>query len=43
MNWVAEFDKWLPPTNNLCKNDDVKPRSFTVHVLRDIHKTIDAR
>jgi len=43
MNWVAEFDKWFPPTNHLDDNDEVKPRNFTVHVLRDIHKTIDAR
>jgi len=41
MNWVSEFEKWLPVTTTT--GSDVIPRKFPVHVLRDIHKTIDAR
>ncbi|CAK8689451.1 unnamed protein product [Clavelina lepadiformis] len=45
MNWVAEFNMWLPPKSK-CVNENparVWPRAFTVHLLCDIHKTVDSR
>nr|CAB3265409.1 helicase ARIP4-like [Phallusia mammillata] len=45
MNWVAEFDMWLP-LKSKCVNENpalVWPRSFSVHVLTESHKTVESR
>uniref|UniRef100_H2YW63 Helicase C-terminal domain-containing protein n=1 Tax=Ciona savignyi TaxID=51511 RepID=H2YW63_CIOSA len=43
MNWVAEFDMWLPTETKTSQSEEIRFRSFPVHLLCDNHKTIDSR
>nr|XP_004226079.2 helicase ARIP4 [Ciona intestinalis] len=43
MNWVSEFEMWLPTEAKSENSSDFSPRPFRVHLLCDNHKNIDSR
>lgn len=45
-NWLAEFNRWLPPADALPDGAaafNVRPRSFNLYLLNDNQKNLDQR